>query len=74
MATQTKTYTERLQLVRDAIDKIVSGGQTVQFDGRSLSRANLEELTKLETLYESRAAREANPKAGRSRIIYVTPQ
>lgn len=67
------TYTERLVLVRAAIDQILSSGQNVSYQGRSLGMANLSELRKLEKEYEAAAALETAKCKGRSRLIYVTP-
>lgn len=72
------TYTERLQLVRDAIDEILLTGQEVSFEGRSWASADLDKLRALEKEYEQRSAAEqqaANGSAvGRNRIVYVEPQ
>lgn len=68
-----KTYTERLELVRTAIDEILSTGQSVSVDGRNFSMADLSELRKLELDYETRAARETATRKGRNRLIYVKP-
>lgn len=69
------TYKERLVAVRTAIDELVAGGQSVQYQGRSLTMASLETLMKLEEQYSEKAAQEdlAACKRGRSRVIYVTP-
>jgi hypothetical protein len=67
------TYAERLVLVKTAIDELLTSGQAVSYEGRSLSMANLSELRKLEIEYENKAAEELAPCAARSRIIYVTP-
>lgn len=70
------TYTERLAAVRTAIDELVAGGQSVQYQGRSLTMANLDTLMKLEERYAEKAAQEEMSACdrGRSRIVYVTPQ
>lgn len=65
------TYTERLQLVRDAIDAILLGGQDVQFDGKRVVEADLSQLRQLESVYEQRAARES--RGGRMRTHYGAP-
>lgn len=69
------TYKERLVQVRTAIDELVAGGQSVQYQGRSLTMASLDTLMKLEEAYAQKAAQEdlAASKRGRSRVIYVTP-
>jgi hypothetical protein len=69
-----KTYTERLQLVRDAIDEILLTGQAVTYESRSWTAANLDQLRALETEYEKRATQENPTAAVRNRIIYVEPQ
>lgn len=66
-------YSERLAAVKAAIDDLVAGGQSVSYEGRSLTMANLAELRKLESEYESKAAEELAKTAGRSRVYYVTP-
>ena len=65
-------YTERLKLVRSAIDEILTGGQNVSYQGRTLTMADLKTLRDLEKEYEQLAAGEAG-KAVRGRIINVTP-
>lgn len=69
------TYKERLVAVRTAIDELVAGGQSVSYNGRSLTMASLEQLVKLEELYAGKAAQEDLPECqrGRNRVIYVTP-
>lgn len=71
-----QTYTQRLEAVRTAIDELVAGGQSVQYQGRSLTMASLETLMKLEDKYAGLAAQENLPdcKKGRNRVIYVTPE
>lgn len=65
------TYTERLELVRNAIDHILTTGQNVSYQGRSLGMANLAELRKLEVAYQIEAQNESGK--ARNRIVYVTP-
>lgn len=67
------TYTERLALVRSAIDEILTGAQAVSYEGRSLSMANLSELRKLEIEYQNEATKELACQSGRNRVVYVTP-
>lgn len=67
------TYAQRLQLVKNAIDELVTSGQNVSYQGRSLTLANLAELRKLEIDYANEAAKEAALCKGRNRIVYVTP-
>lgn len=70
------TWAERLESVRTAIDELVAGGQSVSYQGRSLTMASLESLMKLEEKYSEKAAQENLPtqQRGRNRIIYVTPE
>lgn len=69
------TYTQRLEAVRTAIDELVAGGQSVQYQGRAITMASLETLMKLEESYANKAAQEglSEDKRGRNRIVYVTP-
>ncbi len=67
------TYAERLVKVKAAIDDLVESGQSVSYEGRSLTMANLTELRKLEVEYENKAAEELAKCPGRSRLFYVTP-
>lgn len=70
------TYAERLVSVRTAIDELVAGGQSVSYQGRTLTMASLESLMKLEEKYAEKAAQEGLPSSqrGRNRVIYVTPE
>lgn len=52
------TYAERLQLVRDAIDKILTKGQSHSVEGRSMTRADLPTLMDMEERYARLAERE----------------
>lgn len=67
------TYTERLKLVQDAIDRVLVSGSSVSYAGRSWTAANLTELRKLEAAYQSMANQEIARCKGRNRITYVTP-
>lgn len=69
------SYTDRLVAVRTAIDELVAGGQSVTYQGRSISMANLDSLMKLEEKYSNLAAQEglSDCNKGRSRVVYVTP-
>lgn len=67
------TYAERLVKVRAAIDALVVSGQSVSYEGRSLTMANLSELRKLEIEYENKAAQELANCPARSRTYYPTP-
>lgn len=68
-------YTEQLALVRTAIRDLLTSGQHVSYNGRSLQMADLSTLRKLEKEYEIAAAAENNtaPCKGRSRITYIQP-
>lgn len=70
------TWAERLASVRTAIDELVAGGQSVSYQGRTLTMASLDSLMKLEEKYSEKAAQEALPatQRGRNRVIYVTPE
>ena len=68
------TYTQQLENVRKTIKSILETGQSVSYQGRSLTHANITELRKLEKEYEALAANENAAKPGRNRIVYVTPQ
>lgn len=70
----TRTAAERLALVRAAIDDILIGGQSVSYNGRSVTMANLPALRDLERAYLIEANREAAAAAGitsGSRAIFV---
>lgn len=70
----TQTYTERLALVRQAIDKIIGGSQSWRFGDRYYTRADLDTLQRMETHYAKLAAREqaaASGRRGRSRVRYM---
>lgn len=67
------TYAERLVKVQAAIDALVSSGQSVSYEGRNLTMANLSELRKLETEYANKAAQELANCPSRSRTYYPTP-
>ena len=66
-----QTYTERLRLVREAMDKILSGAQAWRFGDRQYIRADLGTLQRMETHYARMAAKEQAASRGRSRIRYV---
>lgn len=68
------TNTQMLELVREAIAKVVSGAQNVRYADRSVTRADLGELRRLEQYYSSKVAAEARAASGRSRITYVVPE
>lgn len=68
------SYATRLQKVRDAIDAILDGAQSVSYAGRQVTLANLGQLRELEKEYETATAAEAATSTGRSRIIYAIPQ
>ena len=69
------TYTQRLIGVQAAIDALLTTGQSVRFENRTITFAQLAELQKLETQYQSLAAMEkrAARGGGRAGITYVTP-
>lgn len=67
------TYAEDVVLIRTAIREIALTGQSVAYGGRSLSMANLKDLTDLLALYEAKAAVEVQACPGRNRISYLTP-
>lgn len=71
--TTPQTYTERLTLVREAIDKILSGSQSWRFGERQYTRADLGTLQRMEVHYAKMAAKEqaATRGRGRNRIRYV---
>ncbi len=50
------TIAQRLQAIRDAIDAIAAGAQSYTIFGRTVTRANITELEKLETKYERKIA------------------
>lgn len=65
------TKSEELQLVDTAIADILSGGQSTQYQGRSLTMANYRELLARKKELEAEIAQSA--AGGRSRVINVTP-
>lgn len=71
--TTPQTYTERLTLVREAIDKILSGSQSWRFGERQYTRADLGTLQRMEVHYAKMAAKEqaVTRGRGRNRIRYV---
>ncbi len=50
------TLQQRLEAVRDAIDAITTGAQSYTIFGRTVTRANITELEKLEARYERKLA------------------
>jgi tryptophanase len=69
----TKTWQERFDEVQDAISHIVTSGQSVTYNGRAMTMANLAELRKLADYYESKITAEGS-KVRRSRVSYIIPQ
>ncbi len=73
-----RTTAERLELVRLAIDEILLTGQSVAYEGKSLSMPDLNGLRALEKeLMErlgSEQAASSSSSVGRNQIIYVEPQ
>lgn len=69
----TQTYKQRLLLVRETIDKILSGSQSWRFGDRQYTRADLGTLEAMERRYARMAAKEesASTGRGRSRVRYV---
>lgn len=65
------SYATRLAKVRDAIDAILDGAQSVRYGERQVTLADLGELRRLEKDYEASATAEA--RAGRNRVTYVVP-
>jgi len=50
----SKTNSEMLSAVQDAIYRIVSYGQSVQFEDRRVSEADLDSLYKIEAYYQKK--------------------
>ncbi len=68
------TTAELLTLVRTAIAELLQTGQSVAYQGRSLTMANLGELRAAERDYAARLRRETAAAAGKAnkvRPIYV---
>lgn len=71
-----KTYTEQLESVQAAIDKIESGTQSSVYNGRTITRADLEQLYAREKWLRIKATQEsavAAGQTGRNTIRYVVP-
>lgn len=68
-------YRTRLAAVQEAINDVLAGGQSVRFEGRWISMADLEQLRALERDYTAKVAAQANARAGRgrARINYAVP-
>jgi hypothetical protein len=68
-------YRSRLAAVQAAIDAVLEGGQSVRYEGRMITLADLGELRALERDYTAQVAAQANARAGRgrSRISYAAP-
>ncbi len=62
-----ETYASRLNKVREAIDKILSGSQSWRYGDRAYTRADLPTLYKMEERLERLAARESAAAKGRGR-------
>jgi hypothetical protein len=71
VAMAIKTYTEQLESVQAAIDKIESGGQAYSIGGRSLTRADLPTLYAREK--QLRALVDRENRGGGIRTRGVTP-
>ena len=61
----------QLAAVKEAIAKILRGGQSVRYGERQVTRADLATLRRLENDYEIQVAAEANRNRGRNRISYL---
>lgn len=68
-----KTYTQQLEEVQAAISAILSGAQSYNMDGRSLSRADLDTLARYEARLRPLAERESK-SSGKMSIQYVEYQ
>ncbi len=71
-----KTYTEQLESVQAAIAKIESGTQSSVYNGRTITRADLEQLYMREKWLRTKASQESAVVAGqtgRNTIRYVVP-
>lgn len=66
------TTAARLQLVRDAIDAIATGGQSVRYGERMVTKADLGELRRLEQQLAAEVTSQS--RSGRNRVIYVVPE
>jgi hypothetical protein len=68
-------YRTRLAAVQAAIDAVIEGGQSVRYEGRWITLADLGELRALEREYTGKVAAQANSRAGRgrARISYAVP-
>ena len=66
----SKTNAEMLSAVQDAIYRIVSYGQSVQFEDRRVSEADLDQLYKIEAYYQKKVNKDAR---GGMRIRGGTP-
>lgn len=66
----SKTNSQMLSAVQDAIYRIVTTGQSVQFEDRRVSEADLDQLYKVEAFYQKRVAKDTR---GGMRIRGGTP-
>ena len=68
-----QTYTQRLALVREAIDRIMGGAQSWRMNERQYTRADLGVLERMEQRYAKLAAQEQQSLTGRgrSRVRYI---
>jgi hypothetical protein len=75
VSTPTPIYTnaEMWQLTRATIAALMTSGQTVSYQGRSLTMANLGELRKAETDYKALMDLDLAARPGRSRVAYIIP-
>ena len=67
IADDIATFTERLTLVRTAIDAVLLG-QEYNIDGKRVRRADLEDLITLEKRYESKLSALEASSAGSNRM------
>lgn len=66
----TQTYQEQLEACQTAIQRILEGGQEVVFEGRRVTYADLDALSRRESMLRRLADREAGTGGG---IRYGVP-
>lgn len=64
-------YADKLLLVEQAIEDVLTRGQSIRTDGDQWTKADLEGLYKLEERYRKLAAKEAG--TGKTRVYSLTP-
>jgi hypothetical protein len=67
------TTQERLDEVRAAISSVLTTGQAISGEGRSMTAANLGQLRELEKSLMQQLASEKGAASKRRRITYVVP-